>query len=176
MELPRPRADLAAPATVAILPADNVELTPAAKGMIGLTPQQAAPSMDLSADRASRQQEPLYYRADPDKAVFAAGFRVYRRTIGVAVTTQFHFDESAAQVRETLAYTIAHERVGQLILDVPGVWPGRSGSRSWSPAAIGRWRRWNWPTRAIRARRGRRGRRSGGCCGCRRDALGRARW
>jgi hypothetical protein len=119
LELPRARGDLQIPATVAILPADNVELTPTAKAIVGLASQQAAPSLDLSADRADRQQEPLYYRADPGKAVFAAGLRVHRQKIGVGVITQVNLDEQAAQVRQTLAYTIAHQRQNQLTLAVP---------------------------------------------------------
>lgn len=119
LELPRPRGDLRAPATVAVLPADNVELTPTPKDMVGLAAQQAAPSMDLSAERADRQQEPRYYRAEPDKAVFAALFRVQPQKIGVSVTTQVTLDEQKAQVRETLAYTVAYKRQDQWTLEIP---------------------------------------------------------
>ena len=119
LELPRPRGDLLSPATVAILPADNVELTPTPAATVGLAPQQATPLLDLSAERADRQQEPLCYRADPSRAVFAAGFRVHRQKIAVGVATQVRLEERTARVRQTLLYTVMHQRQDELTLEVP---------------------------------------------------------
>ena len=119
LELPRALGDLRAPATIAILPADNVELAPTPKALVGLIPQQAAPSMDLWADRADRQQEPLYYRGEPGKAVFAADFRVCPQKIQVSATSQIDLDPQKAQVRQTLAYTVAHRRQDHLTLEIP---------------------------------------------------------
>lgn len=119
LELPRAHGDLETPATIAVLPADDIELTPTPKAMTGLVPQQAAPLMDLWADRGDRQQEPLYYRAEPGKAVFAADFRVCPQKIGVSVTTQIDLDGQTAQVRETFAYTVAHRPQDHWTLEVP---------------------------------------------------------
>ena len=72
--LPRPRADSVAPAQVAVVAADNVELTPSQQKIEGLVRQPAAPPMKLPA----RQQEPLYYRGTGSPATFAAGLNVRR--------------------------------------------------------------------------------------------------
>jgi hypothetical protein len=115
VELPRPRADSQASSAVVVLPADNVELTPAADAMIGLVRQQVAPQMKLP----EREQDPLFYRAEPSKATFAAGFRVHPQKVTVAVSTEIAVDEQRAEVQQKFAYVVAHKPIDRLTLDVP---------------------------------------------------------
>ncbi|MGQ9576099.1 MAG: hypothetical protein ACUVUC_12350 [Thermoguttaceae bacterium] len=119
LELPRLRGDLQGSATLAVLPADNVELTPRDEALIGLAPQQSPLPIDLTAERADRQQNPLYYRGDLGRAVFSAGFRVHQQRIDVKMATQVHLAEQQAQVEQRLTYTIAYKRLDQLALEVP---------------------------------------------------------
>ncbi len=115
LDLPRPRGDWLAPATVVILPADNVELTPIAETTVGLARQQAAPPIKLP----ERQQAPLFYRSEPGRAVFAAGFRVHPQKIGTSATAQISLDDQRARVEQKLGYAIAHKPLERLTLEVP---------------------------------------------------------
>jgi hypothetical protein len=115
VDLPRPRADAQASAAVVVLPADNVELAPNPNAMVGLVRQQVAPQMKLP----ERQQDPLFYRAEPGKAVLAAGFRVHPQKVSVAVSTEIAVDEQRADVQQKLAYLVSYKPTDRLTFDVP---------------------------------------------------------
>lgn len=115
VELPRPRADSQASAAVVVLPADNVELTPTPDAMTGLVRQQVAPQMKLP----ERQQDPLFYRAEPTKATFAAGFRIHSQKVSVGVVTEITVDEQRAEVQQRFSYLVAHKPIDRLTFDVP---------------------------------------------------------
>ncbi len=82
--VPQPQASAPAAAVVAVLPADNVEIMPDSQATTGLLRQQAAVPLDLPA----RQQEPLFYRSDAPKAVFAAELRRQRQKITASVASR----------------------------------------------------------------------------------------
>ena len=115
LPLPVPEATSLMPASVAVLPDDNVELTESLEDMVGLVAQQIAPQMALPA----RQQVPLYYRADLDQATFAATIKVHPQSIAVDVFSQIDVNEQGGHVNVTLAYHVSHEPVNSLELDVP---------------------------------------------------------
>ena len=120
LELPRLRGPaegslLAAPATVAILPDDNVELIPDEGALVGLVRQQGRRPAGLP----SRSQEPLVYRGDPAKAVFVGTLRVLSRQVRVNLSTGIRLDDQRAEVEQKLAYTVAYEPLDRLMLDVP---------------------------------------------------------
>lgn len=114
LSLPKPQATTCGPATVVVLPADNVELTPKVDAMVGLVRQQAAPLMTLP----KRQQPPLYYRGEMPKAAFAAEMRVHTQTVAVDVTSQINLEGGRPRVEQRLAYTVAYEPLDKLMLDV----------------------------------------------------------
>ena len=105
--LPQPQASAPESALIAVLPADNVELIPNSKAMVGLVRQQVAAPLELPP----REQEPLFYRNEASKAVFAAELRRHARRIRVDVASRLDLDEQGGQVEEKLAYTIAYEPV-----------------------------------------------------------------
>jgi hypothetical protein len=115
VELPRPRADSQASAAVVVLPADNVELTPSPDATTGLVRQQVAPQMKLP----ERQQDPLFYRAEPAKATFTASFRVHPQKVSVGVSTEITVDEQRAEVQQKLSYLVAYKPIDRLTFDVP---------------------------------------------------------
>ncbi|MCR4414964.1 MAG: hypothetical protein NUV77_21305, partial [Thermoguttaceae bacterium] len=120
LELPRLRAPadatiLQSPSAVVVVPDDNVELTPAEATMVGLVRQHVAPTMKLPP----RRQEPLFYRGEPDKALFTADFRVRSRQVRVAAASEIRLDEQKAQVEQKFTYSIAYEPLERLVFDVP---------------------------------------------------------
>ena len=74
-----------------------------------------------------RQQEPLFYRGDAAKAVFAGGFSVQPRAVAVDVQSQARLDAHAATVEQRLVYTIRYEPIERLELEVPRVLAGADG-------------------------------------------------
>jgi hypothetical protein len=115
LALPQPQASAPGSAIVAVLPADNVELIPNDRAMVGLVRQQVAPPLELPP----RQQEPLFYRNEASKAVFAADVRRHARRISVDVASQLDLDEEGGSVEQQLAYVVAYEPVDHFLLDVP---------------------------------------------------------
>lgn len=113
--LPQPQAASIGPASVAIVAADNVDLTPNSQAIEGLVRQRVAPPMKLP----ERQQDPLYYRGTGGAAVFAADFRVFSQRIAVDVATQATLDDRLADVEQRLSYSIAYEPVDRLSIAVP---------------------------------------------------------
>ena len=115
ISLPQPLDGAPQSAVVVVLPADNVELIPDNKAILGLVRQQIAAPLDLPA----RQQEPLVYRGEPGKAVFAADIRRHAQRIRVDAITQLDVDEQGGRIEEKLSYSIAYAPVDHLLLDVP---------------------------------------------------------
>ena len=89
LELPRPRGDAVAPANVAVVPADNLELFWQADTSIGLTPQTARPQMKLPES----QQDPMFFRADGAGAKFVASAQLHEQAISTTVATQLEIDD-----------------------------------------------------------------------------------
>ena len=115
ISLPQPLGGAPQAGIVVVLPADNVELIPDAKAILGLVRQQIAAPLDLPA----RQQTPLVYRGEPGKDVFAADIRRHAQRIRVEEITRLDVDEQGGQVEEKLSYAIAYAPVDRLLLDVP---------------------------------------------------------
>jgi hypothetical protein len=113
--LPRPRGAAVASASVAVVAADNVELTPDARATAGLVRQRIAPPLKLPP----RQQDPIYYRGAGGDAVFAAAFRIRPQRIAVDVGSEVLLAETAATVEQKFSYSIANEPVEQLTVSVP---------------------------------------------------------
>ena len=115
LALPQPQASAPAAAVVAVLPADNVEILPDSQATTGLLRQQAAVPLELPP----RQQEPLFYRSDAPKAVFAAELRRHRQKITAGVTSRVTMDPAAVRVEQKIAYSIAYEPTDYFLLEVP---------------------------------------------------------
>ncbi len=113
--LPQPRTSTVGAASVAVVAADNVELTPNNQAIEGLVRQRSAPPMRLP----ERQQEPLYYHGTGGVALFAADFRACAQQITVDASTQVTLAEQAAAVEQKFSYSVAYEPVGRLTLAVP---------------------------------------------------------
>ncbi|MBN2473677.1 MAG: hypothetical protein JXB62_03640 [Pirellulales bacterium] len=115
LPLPQPLVDAPCPATVVVVPNDNVELIPSQEAMEGLTLQQVDPQLQLPP----RQQAPRCYRSETGKACFAADFLLRAQKIAVEVTSRISIDEQTAGVEQELAYTIAHLPTDHFLVDLP---------------------------------------------------------
>jgi hypothetical protein len=117
VKLPRPEATTLSPATVAVVPADNVELTVTEAALQGLERQSTAPAVELPL----RQQTPLYFRERGDvvPARFAASLRVRQRAVSVGLAHEVRVDARRARVEERLRYRVAYEPLRRIALDVP---------------------------------------------------------
>lgn len=115
LDLPRPRADIVAPANLAVVPADNIELTFVADRAAGLAPQVAPPQLRLP----ERLQDPLFFRTDGAEARFAGVVTVHEQSITAAISSHIDLDSSEAQVDERIAFRIAYEPAESLTLLIP---------------------------------------------------------
>ena len=115
LELPRPHADSVSPAIVAILPADNVELSPRPSAMAGLVLQSLRPQMKLP----ERQQDPLVYRTEGAESRFVAALQLHAQAISADVQSTVSVEEQAVGVEQRISFQVAYEPVDSLTLLVP---------------------------------------------------------
>ena len=137
LAIPQPQADSVGPASVAVLPADNVDLIPDTEQTTGLIQQQVVPAMTLP----ERHQPPLYYRAEKSEAVFAATVERHERTIAVDLTSEVDLLAERQWVQQTLTYQVEYERIQELEFEVPaavaasGTWEVFLDGQPLAPAA-----------------------------------------
>ncbi len=115
LALPQPQASAPAAAVVAVVPADNIEIVPDSQATTGLLRQQAAVPLELPP----RQQEPLFYRSDAPKAVFAAELRRHRQK-DYRQRQQPGNDRRRRRPRRTeVRLPVAYEPTDFFLLEVP---------------------------------------------------------
>jgi hypothetical protein len=117
LTLPRLSADVVSPATVVVVPADNVELTPLVDKLERLS---LDPTLQ-PARVASSQQTPIAYReiGSDEKATFAADFRVRTQWTTVGARGKITIEPRQMLVQQLLDYRIAYERRRTFDLLVP---------------------------------------------------------
>lgn len=105
--LPRSQADSVAPASVIVLAADNVELSPQTSQFEGLSPDTAP----VPSKMAARQQPPLVYRdlGGVEQARFVANAKVKLRSTVAAAQATVRVDKQQLLVEQHLEYRISHE-------------------------------------------------------------------
>ena len=121
LPLPRPEANYVGPATVKIMPANNVELIPDLDKMSGLISQRG----ELSVELADFQQDPLYYRGETAELLFAAAVKIHGRSVTVDVSSKVSLREQEGSVEQNLVYDIKYEPLMEVTLLVP---PDLAGS------------------------------------------------
>ncbi|MCU0978170.1 MAG: hypothetical protein MUF25_03270 [Pirellulaceae bacterium] len=115
--LPRPEAKASTRAVVAVLPADNLELTIADSELQGLEKEPFPPQIELPV----RQQTPLFFRerSDVKSAVLGAALRLRARAVSVASRIRLEVDGPQLHVRQQLDYRVAYEPLRALEVLVP---------------------------------------------------------
>jgi hypothetical protein len=115
LALPQPQASAPAAAVVAVQPADNVEIVPDSQAINGLLRQQIAVPLDIPV----QQQEPLFYRSDTPKAMFAAELRRREQKITAAVNSRVNMEPGGGRIEQRFSYTIAYKPADYVVLEVP---------------------------------------------------------
>jgi hypothetical protein len=115
--LPRPEAKASARAVVAVLPADNVELTIAENELQGLEREPFPPQLELPV----RQQTPQFFRerSDAKSAVLGAALRLREQAVSVASQVRVQVAHAGLHVQQQLDYRIAYEPLRTLELRIP---------------------------------------------------------
>ncbi len=130
------------PASVVILPDDNVELIPVDTETVSpvvepeksssetpsetTTPQRtiglarkSRRTLPIRIDIPPRQQDPLVYQTESSFPVFVADLLYHRQAISVSVQHHVKLLEPENQVTTNLNYTVAYEPVDKLVLLIP---------------------------------------------------------
>ena len=115
LELPVPRAETVAPAVVAVVPADNIELVVQPDKTVGLAPQ--APQRQIKLPE--RQQDPLFFRTEGPAAKFVGAVKVYEQSITASSTAQLDVEEAQTGVDERIVFKVAYQPVDHLTLGIP---------------------------------------------------------
>ncbi|MGL6227026.1 MAG: hypothetical protein ACRC10_10445 [Thermoguttaceae bacterium] len=122
--LPVPIADRVEPATVVVVPADNVRLLrleglPGNNSGSGLTriTRNSIPAFRLPIPQ--RQQEPLIFRMDSNEAVFTADMTLYKQQVVAQSRSEVRLLDSQDQVTQTITYNVRYEPLDCLLLKIP---------------------------------------------------------
>ncbi len=105
--LPRPDADIVTPASVTLLPADNVQLTPSTTELQGLLADIAASSARLP----TRGQPALTYRdlSTGDPTRFVGTIKLLPRRTTLSSVATLSFARERLHVEQVLEFTVAHQ-------------------------------------------------------------------
>ena len=123
-DIPEPLADWVAPATVTVVPDDNIELIPLPGRLKGLTPKKSAgfhPTIELP----SREQAPLVYQVQRDGTsegefpFFASRSILHTGEVSVNSSLSIRLDRTPAELVQTLVYHIKYVPVQSLDFIVP---------------------------------------------------------
>lgn len=112
------RANLiVSPATVTVLPADNVAITPRLKETQGLAPLVTSPD---SPDQET-ESPVLRYRdqGGSEAASLVCDYRVRPRSISIVIDSRAALAADTLSVDQHFAYTVFHEPLTTLVLSVP---------------------------------------------------------
>ena len=112
---PQPRTDVVRPASLFVVPADNIQLEPLLEQMAGLSPQTSPTS---SAVRVGRQPA-LAYWTETGQAMFAARYRVLEQQIAIRATSDIQIAPGDARVAQRFAFDVAHEPLQMIELAAP---------------------------------------------------------
>jgi hypothetical protein len=123
LEIPRPRGEIIAPANVAVVPADDVELTVRHDETVGLAVQSVRPQLKQLPER---QQDPLFFRTTDGGGKFVASLKAYEQSISVTASAHLDVDERETHVEQRIVFQIAYHPTDHLTFDVPrGIRPDK---------------------------------------------------
>ncbi len=138
INLPTLVADSPKPATVVVLPADNVELATRSDQLVGLSPQGIPAGLQLP----HRRQPPLIFRAERSPSKYVAGLSVQPQKISVRIETSARIEADHIDVEQRFGYQVLYEPVERLHLVVPSSfgppknWQVTIGDRPLTPILV----------------------------------------
>ncbi len=127
---PIPDADSIEPALVAVIPADNIELSDDENHPTVEMSRKSRRNTPLEIELPSlRQQGALVYQIEhPAKAEFCAKVTLQKQKITAQSQTELSL-QTSDQVKQTLQYTVEYEPVSRLVLAVPSELDMQGGLR-----------------------------------------------
>lgn len=126
LPIPIPIADWIEPASVVIVPDDNIELVPVVERLVDLLPKGVR-SLNLSIEIPSRQQVPLVYQAKRFSGgggnfpLFVSAILFHDRKVDVKADTEVQLTDDPLSdfVRQTWNYAISYQALKGVSLLVP---------------------------------------------------------
>ena len=122
VRLPSPNAHWTEPASVVIVPDDNVELIPVADdaASVGLARKSRRTlSTPIRIELPARQQAPLVYQTESAEPVYVTDMIYHRQSVAVSVQNDIQLLEPEDQITATFVYTVAYEPIDGVLLLVP---------------------------------------------------------
>ena len=116
LEIPRPLGEVIAPATVAVLAEDNIELVVQPDETMGLVPQALRTQIKQLPEK---QQDPLYFLTEGNTAKFVASAKVHEQAVSAATTIQLDVDDRETRVDERVSLQVSYQSADHLTLGVP---------------------------------------------------------
>ncbi|MFT5525494.1 MAG: hypothetical protein ACI9HK_003462, partial [Pirellulaceae bacterium] len=115
--MPLVTADEHSPASIVIVPDDNVELNPTFEASAELLEETIVPQVELLA----RQQTPLYFRTrrGQSRGRFAGLLKQRSREVFAELTAATTIKDGLVTTTQSLEFSILYEPLDELILDVP---------------------------------------------------------
>lgn len=115
LNTPLPLADVIGPASIAILPADNVQLRAKEEELQGLIRPTVVPRMALPA----HEHSPLIFRAEQAQATFVGEMEQLPRIITTDVQSEVSIQGDDIHVVQRFLFHVSHEPTSSLTFDVP---------------------------------------------------------
>jgi hypothetical protein len=125
LQLPVPQSAVAAPASVALVLDDNVELATQAEKLVALSPQRLRPDLRLPP----RRQDPLVFRAERPDAKYAGRLTVRPQKVVVDVASTANLTRESAAIEQRFGYQVLYEPVDRLHFAVPARLAATTGYR-----------------------------------------------
>jgi len=115
--LPQTINVVASPATVAVYPADNIDLTLRSEEIKGLIAESEPPDLEI----LKNGRPPLFYvqEASETLAVFAGDFEVRSRVVAANVSNTLRVTETTLAIEQRFELDISYEPLRQIKFDVP---------------------------------------------------------
>ncbi|MDZ4819053.1 MAG: hypothetical protein SGJ20_08780 [Planctomycetota bacterium] len=115
LAMPYLLADTVNPATVAIVPADNIELTTRVEELVDMSAQRPVTSIALP----ERQQAPLFFRAERSQSKYVGSVAEYRQKVSVQVGSAIQVRSRDLLIEQKLNYEVLYEPLDRITLIVP---------------------------------------------------------
>ncbi|MEX2139291.1 MAG: hypothetical protein WD894_08525 [Pirellulales bacterium] len=115
LHLPVLKEAIVGPATVAIVPDDNVELATRTDQLVALSRQRAPATLRLP----SRRQDSQIFRAERANAKYVAGLAVQPQKITVSVANSAAIGRSGVDVEQRFQYQVFYEPIDRLSFALP---------------------------------------------------------
>ena len=121
IDLPSTKNVVASPATLTVIPADNIDLTLRSEEIKGLIEESAPPDIE----NAATGQTPIFYveESSSTDAVFAGDFEVRTRVIAANVANTLRVTENSLAIEQRFELDISYEPLRQLKFSIPEAVP-----------------------------------------------------